>query len=172
MSTLMEAPAAAPKDPQPVTLRSLHDYALTTKALEVRAEELKKLAEKNSKEGYTREARAVLADASSIETQILPCFKQQRELPLVSHDDLEKEITGALRRVLTKAFEGLGDPKQPATPESVAYRRDQALKALAARVTLFATEVADHSFNQGFAAREQTSEALTMRFVQTLRAVD
>lgn len=167
---LLEKPASEKKDPAPVVLRSLHDYGLTTTALEHRADELKKLSKKNKDEGYYREARAIDADASSIESHILPCFRNQRELELVSHDKLQEEIIGALRRHLTLAFAGLDQKNAPATtPESLANRRENALKAIAERVTLFAIDVADDAFNQGFAAREQESRAIVLRSLSTLR---
>jgi SepF-like predicted cell division protein (DUF552 family) len=165
-----EAPAAGPKKPEPVILRSIHDYSLTTTALESRKEELKKLAKKNTDEGYTREARAVQADADAIEHHILPSFRAQRELPLVSIDQLEKEVAGALNRFVTTAFAGLGDPKVLVTPEGIGSRKKVLLQQLATRVTLYATQLADEAFNQGVAARAQTSEALALGAIATLRA--
>lgn len=172
MSNAALAEEPKTKKPEPVTLRSLHDYSLTTNALEHRVEELKKLAKKNTDEGYVREARAIEADAASIEHQILPCFRNQRELPLVSEAQLEKEVAGALRRIVFSAFEGLGDPKVLTTPEMIAHRRDHALKRIAERVTAYTVEVAEDAFNQGAASRQQTSESIALRSVTTLRPID
>lgn len=169
-STLLEETAAAPKKPAPVLLRSSHDYAITTQALESREEELKKLAKKNLDEGYSREARAIQADADAIEHQILPAFREQRELPLVTSEQLEKEVGSALRTFIFRAFEGLGDPKVIVSPGAIADRREQLLKSLAKRVTIFATDLADESFNQGVAAREHTAESLALRTIGSLRA--
>lgn len=169
-ATLLADAPTTNKKPEPVLLRSLHDYALTQTALESRKEELTKLAKKNLDEGYTREARAVQSDAEAIEHHILPSFRAQRELPLVSAEQLEKEVTGALARLVHIAFTGLGDPKVMHTPEGIANRKERLLQALGVRVTLFVTEVADNAFNQGVAAREQTAEALAMRSITTLRA--
>ena len=169
-NALLDEPTAAAKKPAPIVLRASHDYSITEQALASRAEELKKLAKKNNEEGYRREGRAVQADADAIEHQILPVFREQRELPLVTQDALEKEVGAALRLYITQAFSGLGDPKVEHTPSGIAFRRDTLLKQLTTRVTLYATELADEAFNQGVAAREQTAEALAMRAIGTLRA--
>lgn len=169
--TLIEETPAAPKKLAPVALRSAHDFTVTTQALTTHAEELKKLAKKNNDSGYRREGRAIQADADAIEQQILPVFRDQRELPLVTQDQLEKEINASLRTWITQAFSGLGDPKVQVTPSAIANRRDVLLSQLTKRVTLYVTDVADEAFNQGVAAREQTSEALAMRAINTLRAL-
>lgn len=169
--TLLEdAPAAERKKPEPVTLRTAHDYSLVSRALGNEKEVLAKLASKTKDAGYPREARAIQADADAIEHHVLPSFNAQRELPLVSAEQLEKEIHGALRRFVYNAFDGLGNPSVVVTPGGIASRRDALLKDLTTRVLLYATEIADEAFNQGYAAREQTAEALAMRAVHTLRA--
>lgn len=167
-ATAEKQPAAASK-PEAVTLRSAHDYSLTTSALEHRVEELKKLSKKNSDEGYHREARVIDADVQSIEHHVLPCFRQQRELPLVTVEQLEQEIAGALRRPVTKAFEGLGDPKVLTTPEMISHRRENLMKLLGVKLATYVNQVAEDAYNQGFAAREQTSESIAVRAIGTLR---
>lgn len=167
-ATVEKAPAAASK-PEPVTLRSVHDYSLTVASLEHRVEELKKLAKKNSDEGYDKESRAIAADIASIEQHVLPCFRNQRELPLVTIDQLEKEIAGALRRPVTKALEGLGDPKILSTPEMISHRRESLVKTLGVKLATYVNQVAEDAFNQGLAAREQTSESIAVRALGTLR---
>ena len=166
-NTLVEEPTKAPSDT--VRLRSRHDFALTTKALEVRSEDLKKLAKKADDEGYRREAKAIRADAEAIEIDILPSFRDQRELPLVSEEQLEKEIAAALRILVVRAFDGLDDPKVPPTPTSLERRRENLLEALTKRTTTYATTIADEAFNQGVAAREQSAESIAMRAVRELR---
>jgi hypothetical protein len=168
--TLLEEAPTGPKKPEPVLLRSQHDYTLVTQALDSRKEELKKLAKKNDDEGYKREARAVQADADAIEHHVLPQFRAQRELPLVTTEQLEKEIIGALSRPVTVAFEGLGDPKVRITPEGLSRRKHDLIRALAQRITLYATQLADEAFNQGVAARGQSAEALAIGAIGTLRA--
>jgi hypothetical protein len=169
-NALLDDAPAAPKKPAAVALRSAHDFSLVTQALEFRTEDLKKLATKTAAEGYPREARAISADAEAIEHQVLPQFREQRELPFVTHEQLEKEISAALRRFVTVAFQGLGDPKVAVTASSIDYRRDELLKSLTTRLTLYVKDVAGDAFNQGIAAREQSSEAIAMRSVGTLRA--
>ena len=161
---------AAPKKPSPVTLRTAHDFSLVTQALEFRKEDLTKLAKKVQEDGYAREARSISADAEAIERHVLPQFREQRELPLVTHEQLEKEIAVALTRFISAAFRGLGDPKVVVTPATIDHRREELLKSLTTRVALYVKDVADDAFNQGYAAREQTAEALAMRAIGTLRA--
>lgn len=162
--------ATTQKKPTPVLLRAAHDYTITTQALESRAEDLKKLAKKTGEEGYRREARAIQADADAIQHQILPVFREQRELPFVTTEALEKEVNAALKIFVSQAFNGLGDPKVQHTPSGIAGRRDDLLRELTKRVTLFAIDLADEAFNQGTAARQQSAEALAVRVIGTLRA--
>jgi hypothetical protein len=168
-SLLDDAPAGT-KKPAPILLRAAHDYSITQQALEFRAVDLKKLSVNVAKDGYRREARAIQADADAIEQAILPVFREQRELPLVTQDALEKEIAAALRVFVTQAFSGLGDPKVQITPSSIDARRSDLLRNLTQRVTMFATDLADEAFNQGVAARAQSAEALAMRTIGSLRA--
>lgn len=163
-----EAPTS--RKTKPVELRSAHDYTLTVQALEARAEDLKKLATKNQDEGYTREARSIQADVASIEQHVLPAFRAQRELPLVTEEHLEKEILGALRPLVWQAFNGLDNPKTHVTPAMLDRKREELLDTLVARVQHFATELAEESFNQGSASRQQTAEALAMRCIKALRS--
>jgi hypothetical protein len=166
----LDEPTATAKKPEPVRLRSAHDFSLVTAALEFRTDDLKKLSKKVGEDGYHREARAISADAEAIERVVLPAFREQRELPLVTHEQLEKEITGALKRFVAHAFSGLGDPKVIVTPASVDSRKETLVATLTTRIALYVKEVADDAFNQGVAARAQTSEALAMRAIGTLRA--
>jgi hypothetical protein len=168
--TLLDEPTTAPKKPEPVALRSVHDYTLTERALVAHVADLKALAKKNSDGGYPKEARAVQADADAIEHHVLPQFRAQRELPLVSHADLEKEVRGALSILVSRGFEGLAGTKIIVTPENVAGRKTSLLDALTQRVTLYAKELADNAFNQGVAARAQSAEALAVGAISTLRA--
>lgn len=165
-----EAPTTGSKKPEPVILKSAHDYSLTQQALEVRKEDLKKLAKKTSDEGYRREARNIQADADAIEHHILPSFRSQRELPFVTGEQLDKEIAGALSVFVARAFDGLDVPNVKLTKSGMDIRKSNLLKTLTARVSLFAIELADEAFNQGAAARQQSAEALAFRYVSTLRA--
>src|SRR5689334_12432410 len=91
------------KPPTPVALKSAHDFALATTALEHRAEELKKLSKKNREEGYVREARSIEPDAAAIEHAILPQFRSQRELPLADFERLEKSVGEAIAKFVRQA---------------------------------------------------------------------
>ena len=168
-SVLDAATTNGKKTPQPVKLASAHDFSLTTQALEHRSEELKKLVKKNQDEGYHREARAIEADVAAIEHAILPQFRSQRELPLASTEELEIAVEGALRVFIFRAFDKLDDPKAHPTGNEIRGRRDRLVETLAQRVTLFARDVAEEAFNQGYAIRQTTPEAIAARSVRTLR---
>jgi hypothetical protein len=170
IDSLIEEPVAAPKKPEPVVLRTAHDYSLVTVALDSRQEELKKLAKKNLDEGYTREARAISADAEAIEHHVLPQFRAQRELPLVTSEQLEKEISGALRVLVMRAFDGLSDKKVLITPEGLADRKNRLLTQLTTRISLYATQLADEAFNQGVAARSVAIAPMASASADWLRA--
>jgi hypothetical protein len=167
---LDETSRVTQKKPEPVILPSIHDFTLTTAALESHAEDLKSLAKKNTDGGYPREARAIQADADAITHRILPAFREQRELPLVTHEQLEKEIAGALSVIVSRGFDGLAGSKVIVTPENIVSRRKSLLNELTKRVTLYAKQLADEAFNQGVAARGQSAEALAIGAVATLRA--
>jgi hypothetical protein len=168
----VEEPEQKQKPIEPVKLRTAHDFTLTATALQARAEELKKLSKKNSEEGYAREAKSVEADANAIEFHILPQFRAQRELPLLTVEQVEKEITGALRVFVFRAFDGLDNPKVAISPENIRGRKERVLESIGKRVTFFAREIAERAFNEGVAAREISPESLAMRCIGSLRPVD
>jgi hypothetical protein len=168
----VEEPAKTQKAIAPVKLRTAHDFTLTATALEARAEELKKLSKKNQEEGYSREAKSVQADADAIEYHILPAFRDQRELPLMTVEQVEKEVAGAMRSFVFRSFDGLDDPKQSITPENIRGRKERLLKTIGERVTFFAREIAERAFNEGYAARDTAPESLAMRCISSLRPVD
>lgn len=161
---------AKPLTPDPITLPTRHDVKIVLDALELRKDDLKKLAKKTQEEGYPREAAVMSADAAALEHHVLPAFRAQRELPLVTPEQLEKNIHAALKVFINRAFEGMGDPKVVQTFESVVWRKEQLHDKLAVRVTLFVREVAEEAFRQGMAAREQTAESIADRAIMTLRA--
>lgn len=171
-NVLLDEPVASVqrKTPEPVQLKSAHDYSLVTQALELRKEDLKKLATKTIAEGYTREGAVMNADATALEHHVLPAFRAQRELPLVTPEQLEKNIKAALKVPVWRAFDTLGDPKVVVTFEGIAGRKERLLDHLTLRVSLYVREVAEESYRQGMAAREQTAEAIADRQVSTLRA--
>jgi hypothetical protein len=73
-------------------LRTRRDDTLASQALEHRANDLTKLAKKTREEGYTSEARTIEADAGAICEYILPRFKEQQELALVTEDTVRQAI--------------------------------------------------------------------------------
>lgn len=172
IDTLLDEPATAPKKPEPVQLRAPHDYTLVTQALDLRKEDLKKLSKKTSEEGYTREARVMEADALAIEHHILPAFREQREIPFVTHEALSKMVGAALKAPIWKAFDQLGDPKVIVTYDGIKARRERLLEQLTNRLTFYVKDVAEEAYRQGTAAREQSSEAIAARSIQTLSSRD
>ncbi len=148
--------------PKPVVLRAAHDYGVTSAALKVRGEQLKNV----------REGRAIQADADAIEHHILPQFAEQTRLDidLVDFEALKKEVTACLRVIIFRAFDNLGDSKTPPTVSQIEHRRDTLVDTLVERVTTFGRDVADESYNEGFAARNTNPEALAARVVASLRS--
>lgn len=162
-------PDAKPRPPEPVQLKSAHDYSLVTAALELRKLDLTALAKKTTAEGYPREGAIMNADALALEHHVLPAFRAQRELPLVTPEQLEKNLNAALRIPIWRAFEGLGDPKVVATFEGVTVRKTKLLDGLTTRISIYVREVAEEAYRQGMASREQTPEAIADRSVARLR---
>ena len=164
--------AAAGAAPKPVRLRTARDYSLTTTALEHRAEDLEKLSKKTKEEGYHAEARTIDGDVGAIRDIILPLFKEQRELPLVTNDDLEATVKNALHAVIhrfavssdsaARADRVRGAGNDAAEPWQ--GKRELDLSAAIGRaVTSFAVEIAESSYAAGLAAREMTPHALAKR---------
>jgi hypothetical protein len=165
----VEEPTKKPEAPKPVQLRSARDYTIATTALTTRAADLKKLAEKTRTEGYPREASSIDSDALAIEQFILPQFRAQQELPLITVEQLEKAIEEALRIPIVNAFNGLGDPKTLPTPDNIAGRKEMLSKRLVTRLSLYARAVAKEAFDAGVAAREALPETLALRSIAELR---
>jgi hypothetical protein len=174
------------KNPDAVKLRTRKDVTLTLQALEFRKDELEKLAKKNEDGGYGNAAREQRADAGAIENFILPQFRGQQELPLVTVEKLRDAISKALRptvhRKLTalSSFSNSGQPsfgqplkeakeeaKQRQTDLFRSYE-DELLSDLALQVERFATALAERAFNSGVAARENTPEGLSYASVDAL----
>ena len=166
-NALADMPDAPKKKPEPVVLRSAHDYGLVEQSLTSRAEELKKLAAKNTAEGYTREAKTISADVMAIEYAILPQTRQQTTLAL-NPDQFEKEVKGAIQTVIFRAFDGLDDTKVKMTAGVIRNRKEALVRELTTRITLFARDVADHSFNTGYQARKTTADVLAGSQIKTL----
>jgi hypothetical protein len=168
--TLVSETSATPRKPEPIHLPTPHDHKIVADALELRKEDLKALAKKNRAEGYSREASVMDADALALEHHILPAFRSQRELPLVTHEQLSKNIETALKVPIFRAFDQLGDPKIKMTHNGIMTRRDNLLDFIAKRVVLYVKDVAEEAYRQGMAARQQTPEVIADRAIMTLRA--
>jgi hypothetical protein len=96
MANAMLDETTTKKKPEPVVLRSAHDYSVVQTALEAHKEGLKKLAEKTTAAGYSRESKVIIADVDAIEHHILPLLRSQREIPLITHKELAKSVSFAL----------------------------------------------------------------------------
>lgn len=155
---------------EPVELRSARDYTLAMRALDEHAAGLKKLAQKTLEGGYPREGRAILADAEAIEYHIVPAFREQRELPLLEAEDVDKAIARGLRRLVFRAFETLDDPKLKITPELIGTRKDALLQQLGERIGSFSRDLASRAFDEGYAARLTAAEHLAMRSINDMLA--
>ena len=162
---------ATPSTPA-IELRSAHDFALVTAALEHRSADLDKLAKKNEEEGYSKEARAVRADVQAISAHILPQFRAQPELPLVTMEALERQVLGKVSVHVARAFRSLDDPKVVVGEAEIQRRKEHLVKTLAERITLFAVDVAREAWQQGRAAREMTEEAIAAKQVSALGVAD
>lgn len=149
------SPAEAP---DPVELRSVRDLQLTTVALERRKKTLEKLAKSADAEGYPRQARELRMDAMAIAEDILPVFRDQHELPLVTDGELEGGIANALRG-LVHSF--LVRHRNDVDGKEDLERENSLLESLSQRVAHFAEDVANRSYSAGYAARQDEPESLT-----------
>jgi hypothetical protein len=167
------ARATAAGAPTPVKLRTARDFSLTTTALEHRAEDLEKLSKKTKEEGYFAEARTIDGDVGAIREIILPLFREQKELPLVTHDDLEATVKNAIHATIHR-FAVSSDSASRADRvrgadaldggEKWQGKREADLSAAIARaVASFAIEIAESSYAAGLAARDMTPLALAKR---------
>ena len=163
--------------PKPVELRTARDYSLTTQALTIRAEDLKKLAKKTREEGYTHEARNIEGDAGAIEHYILPRFKEQQELPLVTADKVRSAIANAVHGIVHKfaVSSDSAEQGQAASRQSEetlrrwqGERESNLEKAIAVCVEAALVEAAAEGFAAGLAARENSPEHLALRSVDAM----
>lgn len=150
----------------PVTLRTLRDYTLAAQALSHRADDLEKLAKKNSEEGYSREARTQLADVAAIRQFILPRFSEQQELPLVTTDQLREKIGQGLRDIVSGALV-VRAPEDKQT-DLLRSREDHLVERLAARVANYGIQIAETAFAAGYASRDDDPEVLAHRCLSSL----
>ena len=154
--------------PDPIEFRTRHDISLTVKALELRAADLEKLAKKNTDEGYSREGRVQLTDAATIKELILPAFRDQGELPLVTPEQNRGGIVEGLRPIIRNALiVRAPDEKQE---DALQSREDNLLEKLALRVEAFAEEVAIHAYNAGKEARLSSEAHFIARSIHAIQS--
>lgn len=153
--------------PQPIHLRTRHDASLAAKALESRAETLDKLADKNEGEGYYREARGQKSDAATIRELILPAFREQGELPLVTPEQIRGGIAEGLRSIIRNAL--IVRAPEEKQEDALQSREDNLLEQLALRVEGFAEEVASIAYEAGYAARESAPNHLVHRALHAIK---
>lgn len=144
----------------PITLASRHDHSLVVQAIEHRLDDLGKLSKKAADEGYASIARTVDADASALREQVLPHFREQRELPLDTFDNvlaaLEAYLGSTSREVLTVEGED----------------RDQAIiHACAQRVARAVIEAAERGLWAGMAARGNSPQSIAIRSIEAARGI-
>jgi hypothetical protein len=170
MATTLETSddARSPADaPDPVELRCLRDVALTTTALENRKDAIEKLAKRADDEGYPRQAREFRADAQAIAEDILPVFREQHELPLVTAGELQGGIANELRGLVHSM---LVRHRNDVDGKEDLERENSFLESLSVRVGRFAQAIATRSWGAGYAARNgDEPEALVLRSLDSLR---
>lgn len=157
------------KKPAPVTLRTPHDYGLTARLLEQSAETLQKLADKTRDGGYPREASAIEADANAVKHHILPQFRAQQELPLVTREALHEQLCGRLRSRVHRAFESERSDTKGTYREG---REDDLVKHVAGMITNFAIELAEAAYAAGLHARESDPEQLASKALDAFSAAE
>ena len=176
-TTLLDLETQRPASPAPVQLPTRHDYSLVTRALENEAVNIAKMAKSTTLKGYGREARLMLADAMAIKEHILPEFREQRELPLVTNEAVRARIQEALRDVVRRGFVGLiaktsDEENEEQQASALRYRESDMLEQLAVRIEAFGAEVAERAFSAGYAARDTDPETIALRCVSALSASD
>lgn len=153
--------------PSPIHLRTRHDATLAAHALEHRVDELEKLAKKNQDSGYGREARTQLSDAATIKELILPAFREQGELPLVTPEQVRGGIAEGLRDIIRNALiVRAPDDKQT---DALISREDQLLEKLAIRIEAYAEQVASDAYEAGYAARHNDPQFIVHQALHSLR---
>jgi hypothetical protein len=161
--------------PDPVQLRSAHDYALAVRALEERQEGIEKLAKKNEEEGYHRESRAMIADAAAIKMFILPAFRGQVELPLATAEKVREGIALRLRPIVRQYIKAAAGPalvKDGNTEQEdlLRNRETSLVEKLALYIETYVSAAATEAYNAGYAARDNDPEAIALRTIGALDA--
>ena len=166
MTTALQSALSPASTPDPVELRCLRDVTITAVALEHRHAAIEKLAKKAIDEGYPREARIFSADAQAIEEDILPRFRDQQELRLVTAAELRGGIAEALRDLVHST---LVRHRADVAGQEDFGRENRLLADIALRVEEFAKSLASRCWSAGFAARKDDPDIHVMRSLDKLR---
>jgi hypothetical protein len=154
---------------EPLKFAAKRDLVVTEFALQLRSEDLKNLAKKNQAEGYSHEAHVMLMDAAAIEDRILPQLRQQRELPLVSYEALEKQCAEAIAGLTRRAVAGLDEKNANLKKDALQRRTDSLTRDLAGRIAMCLRDTAQAAYNAGFAARSITPQGIAAEQLTALR---
>lgn len=163
MSTTIDTSTTTPAA---IELRTRRDHSLTVQALEHRAKGLEGLAKKNTDEGYAREAKTQLADVAAIRSFILPQFRAQQEMPLVSTEQVRAGIIEALRFAVHGEL--VVRTPEDRQEDALRSREQRLLERLAVHIEGYAMAVAEDAYNAGYSARENQPEVIAHRQIGAL----
>lgn len=127
----------------------------------------KKTAQGVIASGYAELAEPIHRDIAELEYQVLPQVRAQRELPLVSYDDLEKRVYELVEGPTRSGFAGL-DEKGAATKAALKSRTDRTTRAVSQRMASLLSNVAKAAYAAGFAERYRTPEGLVVEQITAL----
>jgi hypothetical protein len=144
-----------------IELPTAHHFAITRIAIENRAEALKKLADKTADEGYVRESRVILADSQALTEDVLPQFRDQAELPLVTYESVKYGIADLLRGNVWKHVQQSADDQVD--------HRNNLLDVVSSKMAQLALAIAERAYNAGFRAREETPEVFAVKSLAEIR---
>lgn len=151
-----------PNDAVPdLRMATPHHCAIVRRAVEDRAEALKKLAGKADDEGYPREARIFSGDALALTEDILPQLERQVELAL-DPDELPHAIKNQLHPLVFRHVPVTED-------EGEVDHRKLMLEALGERITAFAVDIAARAYTAGLRARKDEPELFAFAAVEALK---
>ena len=148
-TTLIEEPEKA-AEPQAISLTSRHHVSLAVVALEDRAGAIESLAKKAKDEGYHRISRELQADADMIREDLLPGFREQREIPLAGPEEAQAAIASYITATVHAGI------AQKETPELLVER-------IAKRIAPAFNKVYEQGFSVGISNRFDEPEYAVVR---------
>jgi len=119
----------------------------------------KKTAQDVIARGFPELAEPINRQIAEVEYQMLPQLRSQREMQLVTYDDLEKQILAHLDGIVRSGFQGL-EEKGAATKVSLKSRHDRTSRNIAQKATSLLMAVARASYDAGLAARYMSPESI------------